>query len=51
MWLSKATCRLVPAPQRSSSALIQRRAAPMPVVSEVVSDIVWRVSKLTSLRM
>jgi hypothetical protein len=51
-WLSNATCRRLPdcAPQRSSSLLIQRRAAPMPTLSDSVSDIVWRVSKLTSLR-
>ena len=41
MWLSNATCKRPPAcaPQRSSSALIQRRAAPMPCVSETVSGL------------
>src|SRR5471032_1993070 len=52
-WLSYVTCKRPPAcaPQRSSSALIQRRAAPMPSVSETVSDMVWRVLKLTSFEM
>jgi hypothetical protein len=36
---------------RSSSALIQRRAAPMPRVSESVSESVLRVPKPTSVRM
>src|SRR5436190_10050660 len=35
----------------SSSALIQRRAAPMPWVSESVRESVWRVWKEASLRM
>src|SRR5690606_23599802 len=35
---------------RSNSAWIQRRAAPMPRVSDSVSDRVWRVPNDTSLR-
>ena len=35
----------------SNSALIQRRAAPIPRVSESVSDSVWRVPKPASRRM
>src|SRR5919109_3651192 len=35
----------------SSSALIQRRAAPMPCVSESVRESVWRVWNEASLRM
>src|SRR5581483_8264656 len=37
--------------QASSSAFIQRRAAPMPTVSESVRESVWRVRKEASLRM
>src|SRR5882724_4885422 len=37
--------------QRSSSPLIHRRAAPMPRISDSVSDSVWRVSKPASVRI
>ena len=36
---------------RRNSASIQRRAAPMPRVSDTVSDSVWRVPKPASVRM
>ncbi len=36
-----------PAPMASKRAFTQRRAAPMPRVSEVVSERVWRVPKPT----
>src|SRR5438067_10146302 len=50
---SNATCRRPPAARlhASSSDLIQRRAAPMPCVSESVRESVWRVWKEASLRM
>src|SRR5437868_14477878 len=50
---SKATCSRPPEglAHASSSDLIQRRAAPMPCVSESVRDSVWRVWNEASLRM
>src|SRR6266850_3638760 len=50
---SSSTFRRPPAArlQASSSDLIQRRAAPMPSLSESVRESVWRVWKEASLRM
>src|SRR5436190_401270 len=49
---SSSTRRRPPAAREhwSSSALIQRRAAPMPTLSESVRESVWRVWNETSLR-
>ena len=52
-WSSNATCRRPPesAAHWSSCVLIQRRAAPMPRVSDVSSESELRVPNDTSLRM
>src|SRR5438132_13343677 len=54
-WMKESNSTFRPPPaallHASSSDLIQRRAAPMPCVSESVRESVWRVWKETSLRM
>ena len=52
-WLRICTCSAPPVSreQARSSRSIQRRAAPMPRVSDAVSEAVCRVPKSTSVRM
>ena len=50
-WQQRRRHSEVMAGRKWSNDIVERRAAPMPRVSEAMSDSVWRVPKPTSLRM